>query len=156
MNYSENGVKKKAEALRCRSVRISKKVQVLFLRLGFLLLIGAFFYMSYLGYRYMHSMIDEVPNVKTIELVPTGKPTLILDDGGETVRTLTADDINRSYTMLDQMPRNLQNAFIAIEDSSFRSHKGIDSVGTLKAFVTGLTNGGNFSQSSTTITQQLL
>lgn len=156
MNYSENGVKKKAEALRCRSVRISKKVQVLFLRLGFLLLIGAFFYMSYLGYRYMHSMIDEVPNVKTIELVPTGKPTLILDDSGETVRTLTADDINRSYTMLDQMPRNLQNAFIAIEDSSFRSHEGIDSVGTLKAFVTGLTNGGNFSQSSTTITQQLL
>ena len=50
----------------------------------------------------------------------------------------------------------MENAFIAVEDSRFRTHKGIDPKGIVRAAVVGITSGGDFSQGASTITQQLI
>ncbi|MEE3467424.1 MAG: transglycosylase domain-containing protein [Eubacterium sp.] len=156
MNYSEKNVEKRAERLKSKWIRRGKRVQVLLLRLSFLLLVAGIGYASYLGWCYMRDVIAEVPDVKSIELIPTGYETHILDDDGETVQLLSSGDANREYVMLEQIPTDLQNAFIAIEDARFRSHEGIDPVEILRSFIVGLTNGGNFTQRTGTITQQLL
>lgn len=70
------------------------------------------------------------------------------------------DDENRVWASLDEIPLNLQRAFIAIEDERFFSHKGFDikrtvgaSIGYIKNKLTGSkdkTYGGS------TLTQQLI
>lgn len=53
-------------------------------------------------------------------------------------------------------PKDLQHAFVAIEDSRFYKHNGVDIQGIIRAFVVGITHGGNFSEGASTITQQLI
>ena len=156
MNYSEKHVKKRAARLRSKWVRRGKMVQVLLLRLCFVLLIGGIGYGGYLSYQYARELFAEVPDARSIELIPKGAPTKILDDEGEVIRTLTNEDTDRDYVMLDRIPTDLQNAFIAIEDADFRSHEGIEPVDVLRSFRRGLSNGGHFSRSNLTITGQLL
>ena len=74
--------------------------------------------------------------------------------------TLSSDE-NRIWVDLDATPKNLQNAFIAIEDERFPIHNGVDIKRTLKAtltyFLDKLTGkGGQASLGGSTITQQLI
>lgn len=60
---------------------------------------------------------------------------------------------NRIWSDLDEIPKNLQNAFIAIEDKRFYEHKGVDWARTANGvvnWITGREGGGS------TITQQLI
>ena len=60
---------------------------------------------------------------------------------------------NRIWADLDEIPKNLQNAFIAIEDKRFYEHKGVDWARTANGvlnWITGREGGGS------TITQQLI
>lgn len=60
---------------------------------------------------------------------------------------------NRIWADLDEIPENLRNAFIAIEDKRFYEHKGVDWARTANGVVnwlTGREGGGS------TITQQLI
>ncbi len=62
----------------------------------------------------------------------------------------TENSISVSYSKL---PKNLINAFIAIEDKRFWTHKGCDWVGTANGFLGFLTGGG---RGGSTLTQQLV
>ncbi len=55
----------------------------------------------------------------------------------------------------NQLPENLVNAFIAIEDKRFRSHNGVDWITTAQAVVNFILPNGN-SAGGSTITQQLI
>ena len=107
-------------------------------------------------YGAFRSIIDTAPDIDSVAVVPTGYTTTILDTDGNTIQTLIGRDANRQYVSLDQIPANLQNAFIAIEDSRFWSHDGVDLHGILRAFVTGISDHGEFRQGASTLTQQLL
>ncbi len=61
---------------------------------------------------------------------------------------------NREWVDLNQIPENLKNAFIAIEDERFESHRGVDWKRTFGAFLGWIT--GNSSYGGSTITQQLI
>ena len=57
------------------------------------------------------------------------------------------------------VPKDLQNAFVAIEDARFYTHNGIDIKGIFRAAYIGIQNvlkGGEFTEGASTITQQLL
>lgn len=58
------------------------------------------------------------------------------------------------YTPLAEMPKDLINAFIAIEDKRFWDHNGVDLVRSAKATINYLTGGKKMGGS--TITQQLV
>ncbi len=59
---------------------------------------------------------------------------------------------NRVWVDLDKTPKNLQNAFVAIEDKRFHEHKGVDWYSTASVMV----NPNNLGQGGSTITQQLI
>lgn len=99
--------------------------------------------------------IIKAPNLSEIDASPEGYLSTILDKDGEVVNTLYVTESNRIYVGVENIPKELQEAFIAIEDARFYSHKGVDLQGLLRAFVHGITNGG-FDQGASTITQQLL
>ena len=61
---------------------------------------------------------------------------------------------NRVWVDLADIPENLTNAFISIEDERFREHKGVDLKRTFGAFLKWAT--GNDSYGGSTITQQLI
>src|SRR4051812_20609853 len=61
---------------------------------------------------------------------------------------------NRETIPYDQIPRDLVNAVIAVEDSKFYQHHGYDGVGILRAALKNLT-AGHVRQGASTVTQQL-
>ena len=61
---------------------------------------------------------------------------------------------NRVPVEINKIPKNLQNAFIAVEDARFYQHSGIDPRGILRAVWSNITNRG-VSEGGSTITQQL-
>ena len=79
------------------------------------------------------------------------------DTGEEKILLTLNSGENRIWVDLDATPKNLQNAFIAIEDERFRTHKGVDIKRTAKAtvtyFIDKLTGkGGQASLGGSTIT----
>ena len=60
----------------------------------------------------------------------------------------------RVLAPLDEVPQNLINAVIAVEDARFFKHPGLDIRGIFRATLTNLKRGGKFEGAST-ITQQL-
>ena len=61
---------------------------------------------------------------------------------------------NRMPVKIAQIPKDLQNAFIAVEDARFYEHSGIDPRGILRALWANI-SGGGVSEGGSTITQQL-
>jgi 1A family penicillin-binding protein len=61
---------------------------------------------------------------------------------------------NRETIPYEQLPRDLVNAVVAIEDNKFYQHKGYDAFGILRAAFKNFTAGG-VRQGASTITQQL-
>ena len=100
-------------------------------------------------------VIAGAPDMEVWDAVPKGYRSRVLDDKGEVVLNLSGESSNRVYVRLDEIPENLQHAFVAIEDERFYKHHGIDVRGIIRAAFKGVKNGG-FTEGASTITQQLL
>lgn len=59
-----------------------------------------------------------------------------------------------TYTTLSDIPEIYKNAVIAVEDSRFYTHSGVDFISLMRAIVTNVRNN-ELSQGGSTITQQL-
>ena len=59
------------------------------------------------------------------------------------------------YVPLEEIPRSLRQAIVAIEDSRFYSHKGFDPSGIARATVVNV-EAGKIEEGASTITQQLV
>lgn len=59
------------------------------------------------------------------------------------------------YVSLDNIPRSLQQAVIAVEDARFYSHSGFDVMGIARAAVVNV-EAGEIEEGASTITQQLV
>ncbi len=81
--------------------------------------------------------------------------SVLYDDSGKEIESLSASGVglrtNLEYT---EMPKNLVNAFVAIEDKTFWEHKGFNVVRIFGAIWGSLSSGDSISGTST-ITQQL-
>jgi penicillin-binding protein 1A len=89
------------------------------------------------------------------ELVIGSSNSIILDKDGNKLAELSGDE-NRKIIKLDQMPKNLKNAYVAIEDERFYDHSGVDFKRTAAAIVQYVLHGGKSSFGGSTITQQLV
>jgi len=65
-------------------------------------------------------------------------------------------DENRIWISIEKMPKNLQNAFIAIEDERFHSHIGVDWKRTISAVGNELFEFSETEFGGSSITQQLI
>ncbi len=84
-----------------------------------------------------------------LQVDPPSQNTTILAKDGSPIASIYAE--NRTKVPLDQMSPYIKDAVIAIEDSRFYEHGGIDTTGILRAIVS--TARGN-KQGASTITQQ--
>ena len=99
--------------------------------------------------------ILQAPKLSEVDAAPEGYLSTILDKDENVMNTLYVTESNRIYVGLESIPKELQEAFIAIEDARFYSHHGIDLKGIVRAVSLGIKNGG-MTQGASTITQQLL
>ena len=77
----------------------------------------------------------------------------IYDINGNEIANVHADE-NRMPVKINQVPKNLQNAFVAVEDNRFYEHIGIDPRGIARALYANI-RGREVSEGGSTITQQL-
>lgn len=156
MNYGRNALKRNERELDAKSTKIRKKFVVIFWKifLTFVLMVGIMGLNAGVGI--VKGAIETAPDVSTIDVIPTGYSTTVLASDGTELATLVAAGANRQYVTLDEIPKNLQNAVVAIEDARFYEHNGIDPKSILRAFVAGVRNGFHFDQGGSTITQQLI
>ena len=104
----------------------------------------------FLGY-----ILATAPDLDRVDVSPQGYRTTVLDDGGETILTLMGEASNRVYVTIDQIPKDLQNAVVAIEDQRFYRHHGVDLRGVARAVYRNL-SAGRLSEGASTLTQQLI
>ena len=135
---------------------IGRKAHVSLLRVIFLSLLAILVIGACAGLGAFKGLLDSAPDIDDVNIVPVGEATFVYDANGNQLQKLTAPNSNRMPVTLDKIPKDLQNAVVAIEDERFYEHNGIDIRGILRAGAKGILNGGNFSEGASTITQQLL
>ena len=159
MNYGKKGVRNKQKALNATSVKWGKKIAFTFVQVFLIALIGIAVIGCSAGIGIFKGVIATAPDIGNIDVTPTGYSTFVYDIEGNQTAKLVSTDSNRIPVTIDMVPKDLQNAFVAIEDSRFYEHNGIDIKGIIRAGVVGLKNiaaGGTFTEGASTITQQLL
>ena len=81
--------------------------------------------------------------------------SVVVDTDGDVIATLGAEQKKLTVDFED-IPDNLVNAYVAIEDERFYTHHGIDIKRTGGAILSYITHFGNSSYGGSTITQQLV
>ncbi|TAP43365.1 transglycosylase domain-containing protein [Arthrobacter sp. S39] len=94
------------------------------------------------------SYFDRLP--EELIVAPPSQSTKVLASDGQLIATFYAE--NRIKVPLDQMSPFVRDAIVAIEDSRFYDHVGIDPQGILRAAIANMTRGAK--QGASTITQQ--
>lgn len=154
MNYGKRGARKRKDAF-SRSVSARHHRTVLVLKIVMIVFLAVVAAVICSGVIFIASVIREAPAIDAMDASPSGYMSTVLDTDGNVTAELVSSGSNRIYASIDEIPKYLQDAFVAIEDSRFYEHHGIDVKGILRAGVKGLTSG-NFSEGASTLTQQLL
>ena len=155
MDYGRRGLVRKQKSLNSRRRKRANKVGLIAGMVLFLLVVGVCAMAACVGFGAFRGIIDSAPDISNIDVTPTGYSTFVYDSQGNQTAKLVSTDSNRIPVTLDMVPKDLQHAFVAIEDERFYQHPGIDMQGILRAMVIGVTSG-HFSEGASTITQQLI
>lgn len=118
----------------------------LLLTLGVLVV---FFYSMFLV-----KLASDLPHPSQIESNFNPLTTQVYDRHGKLLYQFY-EGRNRKLVKLDQIPQDMINATIAMEDQNFYYHPGVDPTGIIRAFQNNL-NEENDLQGGSTITQQLI
>lgn len=97
--------------------------------------------------------IQDLPNPTQLSLTQPALTSKIYDRNGTLLYQLYADQ-NRVLVPLSEIPKNLVNATIAIEDKNFYKNRGFDLLAIARAAFSNLSGGP--LQGGSTITQQLI
>jgi len=96
-----------------------------------------------------------IPDLNSLQEWRISESTKILDRTGKVLLYDVHENIKRTIVPLDQISNNAQRATIAIEDSRFYQHFGIDPKAIIRMIFVNINKGG-FSQGGSTITQQVV
>lgn len=99
---------------------------------------------------------EGIPDLKNISLNETSIIYTMNQETGEYEEYQRVQGANSIWTSLDEIPLNMQNAIIAIEDKRFREHYGVDWKRTVAAFANLVLPGNSQKFGGSTITQQLI
>ena len=90
------------------------------------------------------------------EAMFNNKMSVVLDKEGEVIAELGNEQKKLTPVDIENMPENLVDAYVSIEDERFYSHFGIDIKRTGGAILSYITSFGHSSYGGSTITQQLV
>ncbi len=119
----------------------------------FLIMVSLFFLLS--GSIALWASFTTVPDITSFTNRQVVQSTKIYDRTGKILLYDYGRNIKRSIVPLSSISPNIQDAAIAIEDSSFYSHGGIRISSIIRAMLVDLF-GGSFNQGGSTITQQVV
>lgn len=127
-------------------------------KLILIVLILAGFIVGGLGAGLIYGYIVTTPELSASDLQLTKFNTFIYDTEGNVIAELKRNE-NRVWIDYVDIPKNLINAYVAVEDKRFWEHKGVDfkrffsaAIHSAKSYITG--EGG--LQGGSTITQQMV
>ena len=157
MNYGKKKAAKRQKKITSKSTMQGKRIVVrLFKSLLICIILAAVVGVAG-GGLFIKKIIDDTPHVSASDVKPKGFTTFVYaDDGSTEIERFVSSGSNRVYKSIDEIPKDLQHAFVAIEDERFYKHNGIDLQGIARAAVVGIARGGNFTEGASTLTQQLI
>ena len=116
--------------------------------LGFLIILLV---VTGIGCGFLTASMNTKPDLAHDILPPASSH--IYDTNGNEIANIHADE-NREPVKIAQVPKDLQNAFVAVEDNRFYDHMGVDPRGIARAIYANL-RGRTVTEGGSTITQQL-
>ena len=138
-----------------KKFRIKRRKGVLGFILGFLeIMIALGIICAIVGGAYVAITIAHADTIHPAQIYNTLEvSTHIYDDKGDLTNDIYLSE-NRDIVKYEEIPDNLKNAFISIEDKTFWTHKGFNFRRIFGAIWNSVSGGGEISGTST-ITQQL-
>lgn len=100
-----------------------------------------------------HTYSPQLPDVEVLRQVQLQQPLRIYAADGKLIASI--GEARRSPATYAEMPEQLLQAFIAVEDARFYKHPGVDYQGIMRAGWEILRSGGEFGSGGSTITMQL-
>ena len=97
--------------------------------------------------------VDTAPTLDLAALDSQDKTSFIYESKGNLITDYKGTE-DRVMVSISEIPKTLQNAFIAVEDARFYEHNGVDVKRIIGALVSNFTTGS--TQGGSTITQQLI
>ncbi|HHW47669.1 MAG TPA: transglycosylase domain-containing protein, partial [Clostridiaceae bacterium] len=105
----------------------------------------------------MYAYIKTASPIRDEDLLVTNLTTFIYDSKNNEIMQLTGkDNVDREWVSYDEIPKYLEQAFIAVEDERFLSHNGVDIQGILRAVHRKILNPSSKMEGGSTITQQVV
>ena len=156
MNFSRKTIEQKAEALRADAGDRGLTAGVMAARVLLGAVLAAVCILIGLAAGAYRGIIDSAPEISDVNIMPMGYATFIYDEDGNQIEQLNSAEGNRISVSIEDIPLNMQHAIVAIEDSRFYEHNGVDYRGMLRAVVNAVTSGFRRMEGASTITQQLL
>jgi penicillin-binding protein 1A len=126
-----------------------KKLRVLFVLLGLSIL--AVFSMVF---GMVVAVSQQLPDIYNFARYKASKNSEVFDATGEPIGTLTSNQ-NKILLESGQISPNMKNAVVAIEDSRFYEHDGVDFQGIARALVKDIASR-SAAQGASTITEQFV
>ncbi|MDR1569369.1 MAG: transglycosylase domain-containing protein [Oscillospiraceae bacterium] len=97
--------------------------------------------------------VETAPELDIASFDDQAQTSFIYDASGNLITTYKGTE-DRVLVSINEIPLNLQHAFVAVEDARFYTHAGVDVKRILGAFINNLSSSG--TQGGSTITQQLI
>lgn len=102
-------------------------------------------------------IIKTAPEIDPTNILSTlSESSVIVDEKGSIIEKIHDPNENRDIIKLEDIPKDLVNAFIAIEDHRFFDHMGIDPQRIASSLLYNFQVGDPTAQGASTITQQLV
>ncbi|MBR5230296.1 MAG: transglycosylase domain-containing protein [Firmicutes bacterium] len=150
LDSADTGVKTRSKSGKKSS---RKKYRLNFWQFSkFIICIGLIFSLAVVGY--FASIVMKAPDIETDNIYSLlSQSSVLYNDDGEIIDNVFADQ-NRTLVEINQIPKHVQYAFIALEDKTFETHNGFNIIRIFGAIKDAVLHGGGISGTST-ITQQL-
>jgi penicillin-binding protein 1A len=103
---------------------------------------------------YIVAVASSAPDIQELRPVDQGASSEVFASNGRRLGFIENEELRQPVTT-DKLPRDLQDATIAIEDQRFYRHKGVDYEGIVRAAIKNLRSGETV-QGGSTITMQLV
>ncbi len=156
MNYGKKGVRAKQKALHSTSIKWGRKFMLSCVKILLVALLGVGICAVSLGLGAFRGILANTPTIRLSDVVAVGEATIVYDNAGNEIDQYVSSNSNRIEVSMDEVPKHLGQAFVAIEDERFYQHNGIDYKSMVRAGYQFIITGGKEAQGASTITQQLL
>lgn len=90
----------------------------------------------------------------TVETFRPNKASIVYSDDEEVIAKLYEDE-ESTYLPFDEIPKDVINAFVSVEDRTFWENSGIDTKGIIRVVFNYVRSGGETAHGASTITQQV-